>query len=96
MKYLPYLHLLILAACAAPSIGVMAGNSERVEVGPYQFTVNYKGAQAEAYRANVVWSPKAHEVFAAGAVAIEQASGCKVVGSSLRGDVTLVQADLSC
>lgn len=96
MRLLPYLHLLILAACAAPSIGVTGGQSETVEVGAYVFDVNYKGARAEAYRANVVWSPKSHEIFAAGATAMEQVTGCHVVRSSLRGDVALVQADLLC
>lgn len=96
MRFLPYMYLLILAACAAPSIGVIGGKSDTVEVGAFVFDVNYKGAQAEAYRANIVWSPKEREVLAAGATAMEQVTGCHVVRSSLRGDVGVVQADLLC
>lgn len=96
MRLLPYLHLLILAACAAPSIGVMGGQSDSVRVGDYLFDVNYKGEQAEAYRANLVWSPKQPEVLAAGAVAMELVTGCRVDRGSIRGDVGIVQADLIC
>lgn len=96
LRFLPYLHLLVLAACAAPSVAVMGGHSRSVEVGQYQFSVNFKGSQAEAYRSNIMWAPKEHQVFSAATTAIEQATGCRVVQSTLRGDVALVQADMLC
>ncbi|PTX57522.1 hypothetical protein C8N43_2192 [Litoreibacter ponti] len=95
-RFLPYLNLLILVACGAPSMGVIGGQSERVTVGDYVFEVNFKGSRAEAYRTNTLWAPKARQVFAAGATAMEQVTGCHVVRSSVRGDVALVQADLLC
>lgn len=99
MRRLPYLNmvlLMVLVACGAPSIGVTGGQRESVKVGDYVFEVNFKGARAEAYRSNVIWAPKARQVFAAGATAMEQVTGCHVIRSSVRGDVALLQADLLC
>lgn len=87
---------LILSACAAPSVGVMGGRSGSATVGAYAFDVNFKGSQAEAYRSNIVLRPKASEVFAAGATAIEQVTGCRVVPNSVRGDVAIVRAEILC
>ncbi|WP_051153772.1 hypothetical protein [Litoreibacter arenae] len=88
--------MLTLAACAAPSVGVMGGRSGSTVVGAYAFDVNFKGSQAEAYRSNIVLRPKASEVFAAGVTAIEQISGCRVAPNSVRGDVAMVQAEILC
>lgn len=96
MRFLPYFHLLILVACAAPSVGVMGGRSGSTQVGAYEFDVNFSGTRAEAYRSNIVFRPKARDIFAAGATAIEQVTGCEVVRSSVRGDVAIVEADILC
>ena len=95
MRFLGLIVFLV-CGCAAPSVGVIGGEKERVEVGKYAFTVRHKGSVAEAYRANRVVRPKAREVFAAGATAIERASGCHVVRSSIRGDVAYIKADILC
>jgi hypothetical protein len=74
----------------------MGGAKGTVAVGPHSFTVRYKGTRAEAYRTNKMLRPKAREVFAAGATAIERVSGCHVIRSSVHGDVALVEADILC
>ncbi|MEP3347280.1 MAG: hypothetical protein ABJN34_07065 [Litoreibacter sp.] len=91
-----FLLLGLLPACTAPSVGVMGGAKTKMDVGQFSFTVRHKGARAEAYRTNIMRKPKAREVFAAGATAIERATGCHVVRSSVRGDVAMIQADILC
>ncbi|WP_394197590.1 hypothetical protein [Litoreibacter albidus] len=86
----------LASACAAPGISVMGGQTGVARVGEYSFTVHHKGSRAEAYRTNVMARPQAREVFAAGATAIEQVTGCRVIRSSVRGDVALIQGDLLC
>ena len=96
MRLLMIFLLLVLAGCAAPSVGVMGGAKGSADVGGYSFVVRYKGSQAEAYRSNKILRPKAREVFAAGATAIERVTGCHVVRNSVSGDVALIKADILC
>lgn len=96
MRLLYLLPLLTVAACAAPSVGLMSGRSGSSQVGAYSFDVNFTATRAEAYRSNIVFRPKAREIFAAGATAIEQVTGCRVVPSSVAGDVAMIHADILC
>ncbi|SFR33425.1 hypothetical protein [Litoreibacter janthinus] len=88
--------LTTLTACGAPSVGLKGGRNGTSQVGVYAFRVNYNDTRAEAYRTNIMRRPDARNVFAAGATAIEQVTGCSVVRSSVTGDVALVQADILC
>lgn len=88
--------LVLFSGCSTPSVRVMGGAKGTADVGPYTFVVRYKGTRAEAYRTNKMLRPKAREVFAAGAAAIEQVSGCHAVRNSVRGDVAIIEADILC
>lgn len=96
MRVCQMICLMFLTACAAPGVGVMGGRSGSAQVGAYSFDVNFTASRAEAYRSNIVLRPDAREVFAFGATAIERVTGCRVVRSSVTGDVALVQADILC
>jgi len=96
MRILLTVILVVLAGCSTPSVRVMGGVKGTADVGPYSFVVRHKGARAEAYRMNKMLRPKARDVFAAGATAIERVSGCHVVRSSVRGDVAIIEADILC
>ncbi|WP_298258867.1 hypothetical protein [uncultured Litoreibacter sp.] len=87
---------LLFCSCSTPSVGLMGGAKETVQVGQYSFTVRHKGDSAEAYRTNMMRRPKAREVFAAGATAIERVTGCHVVRSTVSGDVAYLRADILC
>ena len=96
MRFLFCIFLPVLVACAAPSIGAMGGRGGSVKVGEFSFDVKFKGPHAEAYRSNIVLRPRAREVFAAGATAIEQVTGCHVLRNTVCGDVAVIQADILC
>lgn len=96
MKFLPFIAALVLAGCSAPGVEVWGGTSSKQVAAGHRFTVNFTSTRAEAYRTNPAWRPSQAEVFERAAQAMEQASGCKAVRGSLRGDVALVEADLIC
>ena len=93
---LPCIAALALAGCAAPGVDVWGGTSSAQVVGGHSFTVNHTRKAAEAYRTSRAWRVPEAQVFASAAIAIEQASGCKVAKDSLSGDVALVKAELIC
>lgn len=88
--------LIILAGCSTGGVDVWGGKSQIAEAGGYRFKVIYTQDRAEAYRLTTRLRPRARDVFAAASSAIEQASGCPVIASTLSGDVALVEADLLC
>lgn len=88
--------LLLVMGCSTGGVDVWGGQSSVVDAGGYRFKVIYTSDRAEAYRLTTKFRPKARVVFAAARSAMEQASGCKVVQSSMSGDVALVEADLLC
>ena len=96
MRCLLCVLLLVLSACTAPSVGAMGGSKGFAKVGEFSFDVRFRGSHAEAYRSNIVFKPKARDVFAAGATAIEKVTDCHVVRNTVRGDVVVIQADILC
>ena len=96
MRFLACVLLLVLSACAAPSVGAMGGSKGSATVGVFSFDVRFRGSHAEAYRSNIVFGPKARDVFAAGATAIELVTDCHVIRNTVRGDVAVIQVDIQC
>jgi len=88
--------VICLSACSVGGVDVWGGQSSVVEAGGYRFKVIHTRNRAEAYRLTAKLRPRSRVIFAAARDAMERASGCKVVGSSLSGDVALVEADLLC
>ena len=85
-----------MAGCSVGGVDVWSGDTAKIDAGGYRFKVIYNDQRAEAYRQGLQFRPDAREVFAAARIAMERASGCRVVISSIRGDVALVEADLLC
>ncbi|MCY4179686.1 MAG: hypothetical protein OXC60_09185 [Litoreibacter sp.] len=93
---LPCIAALAFAGCAAPGVDVWGGASSAQVADGHSFTVNHTRKNAEAYRTNRAWRLSETEVFASAALAMEQASGCKVARDTISGDVALVKAELIC
>lgn len=96
MRLLLVTTVLLMAGCSTPGVEVWGGTTSKQQARGFSFTVNHTRARAEAYRTNFTLRPQRATVFEAAALAIEQASGCTVPRSSLKGDVALVTAELIC
>ena len=95
MKYLLVLPLL-LAACASPAPAMMGAEPTQVRIDNTDFTVRIRGNRAEAIRTNMRAFPTIGEIYPRARAAMEQASGCQVIEDSLRGDQSVMRADLAC
>jgi len=71
----------------APQVVTVAGST---------FSVRVKDGEAEAIRTDYEFVPRIGEVFPKAVAAIEQASGCKVVTRSVKGDSAYVRARVTC
>jgi hypothetical protein len=92
----PMLALLASAGCSSHSPKYAGVDPVNVEIGGRTFQVYADGSEAQAIRVNMEWGASVESVVAAAGEAIERATRCEVVEGSLRGDVSIVDADLSC
>ncbi|PKP83945.1 MAG: hypothetical protein CVT80_10965 [Alphaproteobacteria bacterium HGW-Alphaproteobacteria-2] len=67
-----------------------------VQVEDSTFRVYHDGTRAVAIRINPDFNPRAGKIFSHARRAMEQASGCRVLPSTLEGDMTMIRADLIC
>lgn len=88
--------VICVSACSTGGVDVWGGQSSVVEVRGYSFKVIHSSERAEAFRLTSKRRPKSRVIFAAAGRAMEIVSGCRVVKSSLSGDVALIKADLLC
>jgi len=88
--------LLMLAACDSPAPAMMGAEATRVSIDGADFTIRIRGDRAEAIRTNMMPNPWIGSVYPRALQAMEQASGCRVIEDSLRGDVAVMRADLDC
>ncbi len=92
--------LALLAACGQPSpLSPFAGlPAQRVAVGGSEFSVRATASEAQAVRRG--FDPNAmfqREAIATRAgLAMERASGCRVVPGTLRGDAVIIEAEMDC
>lgn len=84
----------LLAGCDSPSPAVARWQRATVATGGMVFGVHWSVDRAEAYRTSRHLRPRLSAVQANAAVAIEQASGCRV--SAIGGDHAIVTARLAC
>lgn len=87
---------LALAACDSPAPAMMGADATRVVVDNLEFTVRIRGNRAEAIRTNMMAMPTIGQVYPRARQAMERASGCTVVEDTLRGDQSVMRADLDC
>lgn len=90
------LAVFLLVACNAPTVQNLGAPSRVVEANGMKFKVIYASNQAEAFRLNTLSPRHFRKVPAAAHEAIEKASGCRVVQSTLAGDPARMTADLVC
>jgi hypothetical protein len=95
MKFLLLLPL-PLAACASPAPAMMGAEATQVTIDTTTFTVRVRGNRAEAIRTNMMAFPTIGEVYPRARAAMEQASGCRVIEDTLRGDQAVMRANLTC
>ncbi len=85
-----------LAGCDSPSPKFSGLTGHRISVDGSQFSVRHTDQDAEAVRISKELRPGRGEVVLKGAKAIELASGCRVLPTSLDGDTNYVRADIDC
>lgn len=85
-----------LAGCASPHPAFMGMEKQVITVQGSTFHVRIKENFAEAIRTNFERIPKIGDTFPKAEIAIEQASGCKVVADSMKGDPALMVAKIDC
>ncbi len=85
-----------LAACSPHSLPLHGGKTARVEIGGSVFAVSYTGTRAEATRISPETQPDRMTMLYRALLAIEAASGCKVLPGTLYGDWSLAEAYLDC
>lgn len=88
--------LLTLAACDSPSPAMMGITPTYVTVDGAEFSVRRNGTRAEAIRTNAMPFPSIGAIVHRAGEAMEQATGCTVITDSLRGDQSVMRADLIC
>lgn len=88
--------LVLLAACNTPGQRPGYPPPAVLAVEGSMFRVFHDGRSAVAIRIDPDLKPRAGRIFARAALAMEQASGCRVVRATLAGDVTMIRADLLC
>lgn len=99
MRCLLLISALALAACDSPNpLSVYAGvPPTRVEVEGSVFSVRVAGSQAQAVRTDFdLRAGLGGRIVPRAGIAIERASGCRVVDGSLKGDAALIEARLIC
>ncbi|WP_375175760.1 hypothetical protein [Pseudooceanicola sp.] len=93
LRFAPLL-LFMLAACDAPTPGFRGAEVSRHVIDGSAFTVHVKGGMAQAVRTNRQFAPRIGPLAGRAAVAMQQASGCRV--TRIAGDAAVLVARLSC
>ncbi len=88
--------ILALAGCTGAPIGSDRAIPGLVAVGDQRFAIYRDGFEAAAFRRGPGRVVALAEIEAAGARAIEWATGCPVADGSLRSDHAIVRAALDC
>jgi len=88
--------LLLLGACASPSVPMLSATRSEVVVHGIGFTVHHDGTRAEVVRTTPLTEPGLRPMLAMSAVAMETASGCPIRPGTLYGDRVMAEAFLDC
>ncbi len=85
-----------LASCDSPHPAFMGVEKQEITVQGSTFHVRIKEHIVTATRTNFERVPKIGDTFPKAKIAMEQASGCKVIPNSMRGDPAVMVAKLNC
>ncbi|EAQ04534.1 lipoprotein, putative [Pseudooceanicola batsensis HTCC2597] len=93
-RLIPIFLLILLGACDAAPTGFRGVPPSRHVVEGSQFSVYRKGGLAQAVRTNRQFAPRIGPLAGRAAVAIQQATGCRV--TELAGDAAVLVGRLRC
>ncbi|MEE9454768.1 MAG: hypothetical protein V3V13_10350 [Paracoccaceae bacterium] len=96
MRFFTVFLLITLMACSSPSLKFSGISPVQVAVEGSVFDVYSNGKEVQAIRVNFQVLPSMSTTIARAISAIESATGCKVVPSSITGDQALVKANITC
>lgn len=85
-----------LAGCDSPSPRFAGVEPVEATVDGSVFSIRLKGGEAEAIRLSFEPGVRRGPTLVRAVEAIEQASGCDVVGYTVEGDTNVVRATLNC
>ena len=91
-----FLIAIAMAGCDSPHPRFMGVEEQKVTIRGSTFKVRIRDVTAEAIRINFERLPKIGETFPKAAMAMEVASGCRVIPHSMKGDPALMTANLDC
>ncbi|MDE9451445.1 hypothetical protein J3R80_13305 [Aliiroseovarius sp. Z3] len=89
---------LFTTACDSPSPQFMSADTSvrKATVEGSTFSIHRRENWVEVYRTSFEALPRIPVILARAEIAIEQATGCKVVEGSLSGDQTIQRAEIDC
>ncbi len=89
---------LLVAACGSPSPQFMSAETsvKKITVEGSTFSIHRRENWVEVYRTSFEALPRIPVILARAEIAIEQATGCKVVEGSLSGDQAIQRAEIDC
>lgn len=88
--------MLLLVGCSSPSLKFMKIEPVQVTVEGSVYDVYSNGTEVQAIRINREFLPNKAKSIVRMVMAIEQATGCIVVPTSVDGDQALVKARIKC
>ena len=91
-----YIFFGFLSGCDSPHPTFMSVEKQVIQVQGSTFHIRVKENKVHAIRTNFERIPKTGDTFSKAVIAIEQASECKVVPGSMRGDPAVMMAKLDC
>jgi len=86
----------LLIACSSPSLKYSGVEPVRVAVEGMEFDVYSNDADVQAIRVGFTYLPSLSETLARGISAIEMATGCHVIPTSIDGDQAVIKASIRC
>ena len=88
--------LLLLGACASPSVPMLSATRSEVVVQGIGFTVHHDRTRAEVVRTTPLAEPGLRPMLLMSRTAMETASGCPIRPGTLYGDRVMAEAFLDC
>jgi len=88
--------LLLLGACASPSVPMLSATRSEVAVDGVSFTVHHDRTRAEVVRTTPLAEPGLRPMLLMSRTAMETASGCPIRPGTLYGDRVMAEAFLDC
>jgi len=96
VTFKPLWAVLLLGACASPSVPMLSATRSEVTVDGVVFTVHHDRTRAEVVRTTALTEPGLRPMLLMSRTAMETASGCTIRPGTLYGDRVMAEAFLDC